>query len=368
MKYFLIAGEKSGDLHAGNLSVAIKKKKPQVQLMGWGGAEMEQAGVEIRQNYKDLAFMGLDFLSSIGKLRKLFKACKEQILEFQPVALILVDYSGFNLRIARWAKKKGIPVFYYIAPKTWAWNSLRNKSIRKNVNWLLAILPFEEDYFSSKGIKTSYVGNPLVERINDFKPDQSFKDSLPQEFSHVVALLPGSRAKEVQRMADQMKVLAKKFDDVLFVIAGVSDLEKSQYGYFGCLRNCEVVYDKTYDLLAIADAAVVTSGTATLETALFDVPQVVVYKTSGLTYFLAKNLIRVKFISLVNLIMDKEVVNELIQEEFTTTNLYTALHGLIEDTKIKEKQLVSYQKLKVILGDKKASNEAAKIILNEQFI
>lgn len=365
MKYFLIAGEKSGDLHAGNLAAAIKKSKPEALLKGWGGAEMESAGVEILQNYKELAFMGLDFLSSFGKLRKLYKQCKEQILKFQPVALVLVDYSGFNLRIAKWAKKRGITTFYYIAPKTWAWNSLRNRSIRQNVTHLLAILPFEEEYFRSKGINVSYVGNPLVERIKAFRPDQKFKESLPQEFSHIVALLPGSRVNEVQRMADQMKVLAKKFDNVLFVIAGVSDLDKSNYGYFGCIRNCEVVYDKTYDLLEISDAAVVTSGTATLETALFNVPQVVVYKTSELTYFLAKHLVQVKYISLVNLIMDKEVVSELIQEDFTTPNLYAALHGLIEDTNIKEKQLVSYQKLQAILGEKNASEEAAKIILNE---
>ncbi|MGR3812312.1 lipid-A-disaccharide synthase [Jiulongibacter sp. NS-SX5] len=363
MKFFMIAGEKSGDLHAGSLAFAINKRSPKAEIQGWGGEEMARSGVKILQDYKGLAFMGLDFLSSIGKIRKLFRTCKEQILDFKPDAIILVDYSGFNLRIARWAKRKGFKVHYYIAPKTWAWNSFRNRSIKKNVDQLLAILPFEEEYFSQRNIPVSYVGNPLVERIERFQPSEEFRKSLPQEFDRVVALLPGSRPKEVERIAEKMKVVARKFEDTLFVIAGVADLDSSFYASFGCIRNCEVVIDKTYDVLAMADAAIVASGTATLETALFNVPQIVVYQTSGITYWLAKKLINVKYISLVNLIMDEEVVSELVQDDFNTTNVYSGLHNLLEDTKIRENQLESYRELKRKLGSKKASEEAAKIIL-----
>ncbi|UBM58431.1 lipid-A-disaccharide synthase [Marinilongibacter aquaticus] len=364
MKCFIIAGEKSGDLHAGNLAKALKRKQENAVFQGWGGSEMRNAGVEVLQDYSDLAFMGLDFLGSIWKIRKLLQTCKEQIETFSPDVLVLVDYSGFNLRIAKWAKKQGLRVVYYIAPKTWAWNATRNRKIRKNVDLLLAILPFEESYFREKGICTKYVGNPLIERIDDFKVDSEFKNSLPQEFENVIALLPGSRVNEIMRMAGEMKQLARKFEDSLFVIAGIPDVDQHLYETFRCIKNCEVVIDHTYDILSVAKAAVVTSGTATLETALFGVPQIVVYKTSEMAYKIVSKLIKVKYISLVNLILNKPAVKELIQDEYTSANVVTNLRILMDETSNERKaQLAASVKLREIIGTQKASDEASDEIL-----
>ncbi len=361
-KCFILAGEKSGDLHAGNLVKALKVKDAKISFKGWGGSEMENAGVEILQHYSVLSYMGLDFLWSLREIRRVFATCKEQILTFNPDVLVLVDNSGFNMRIAKWAKKNGFTVVYYIAPKTWAWNSSRNRAIKKVVDKLLVILPFEKDYFSSRGIKTAYVGNPLTERIDDFNPDPIFRQSLPKECEKVVALLPGSRKGEIERMVGEMKLLAEKFSDVLFVVAGVSEINKSLYDGFIRISNCELVFDQTYDLLSIADAAIVTSGTATLETALFKVPQIVVYRTSALTYFIAKSMIKVKYISLVNLILDKMAVEELIQDKYSSHQLILSLRGLLKDTKIRNEQLESYDVLKTKIGTHKASEEAANEI------
>ena len=366
MKYFILAGEKSGDLHAGSLAGAIFREEPLAELKGWGGGEMQRAGVEILQHYKDLAFMGLDFLGSLNKVRQALNHCKEQINIFKPDSLILVDYSGFNLRIAKWAHKKGIRVYYYIAPKTWAWNSFRNRTIRKYVDHLLVIFPFEQSYFSSRRILTTYCGNPLVERISAFKPNPAFKEELPTEFERIVALLPGSRKSEIERVSDEMKKVARQFENTLFVVAGVGDMGEEMYDKFECIRNCHLVFDQTYDLLSVADAAIVTSGTATLEAALFNVPQMVVYRASELTYFLAKRLLKIKFISLVNILMKREVLKELIQDDYNASNIKIRLKGLLEDTKTRKFQLEEYQLLKELLGEKKASENAAKIIVSNQ--
>jgi lipid-A-disaccharide synthase len=364
MKYFILAGEKSGDLHAGNLAGAIKRQLPSAVLYGWGGSEMEKTGVNLLRHYHDLAFMGLDFLSNLGKIRDAIRLCKKQIESFGPTALILVDYSGFNLRIARWAHKKGIRVYYYIAPKTWAWNSMRNRTIRKFVDHLLVIFPFEEAYFRSKNIKTTYCGNPLVERIQEFKPKKNYRNELPDGYDKVVALLPGSRKSELERISEEMKKIAQKFDDTLFVVAGVSELDKKLYDVFECIKNCHLVFDQTYDLLSVADAAVVTSGTATLETALFNVPQLVVYRTSGLTYFVAKNMLKIKFISLVNILMDREVVKELIQDNFNSDLIRKKLKMLLEDHQTRQSLSEDYRLLQKQLGDERASENAAAIIIS----
>jgi lipid-A-disaccharide synthase len=364
MKYFIIAGEKSGDLHAGNLAKEIIKKDARAFLQGWGGEVMKKAGVDLLQNYDQIAFMGLDFIFHFRTIIRLFRNCKSQIEKLSPDVLILVDYSGFNLRIAKWAKKKGFKVVYYIAPKTWAWNASRNKSIKNYVDKLLVILPFEEDYFREKGIDSKYVGNPLDEYVSRFVALPNFKKGLTSESGKVVALLPGSRKKEIMRSTLELRKLARHFPHSLFVVAGISDVDQHLYDGFQCIPNCLVLTDQTYDLLAVSDAAIVTSGTATLETALFNIPQVVVYKTNALTYFIGSRLLKLKYISLVNLIVDKEAIPELIQENFTSAALKQHLKSLLFDTKKREKQLAYYKELKQILGSYKSSEMAAASIVN----
>ncbi len=364
MRYFLIAGEKSGDLHAGHLAEEIYKKDPSAITQGWGGSVMAKAGVELLQSYDELAFMGLDFVFHFRTVIRLFRKCKREIEDFAPDVLILIDYSGFNLRIAKWAKKEGYKVVYYIAPKTWAWNASRNKSIKKYIDKLLVILPFEETYFKEKGIETSYVGNPLKEYVSAFEPLFNFKESLPSESGRVVALLPGSRKKEIIRSTEELRKLARHFPEIVFVVATISDVDQHLYDGFQSIPNCIILTDQTYDLLSVADAAIVTSGTATLETALFNIPQVVVYKTNALTYFIGSRLVKLKYISLVNLIVDKEAIPELIQDEFNTAALKKHLKSLLFDTKKRENQLAYYKELKQALGSFKSSEMAADSIIN----
>lgn len=363
MKYFIIAGEKSGDLHAGNLAKELGILDNDCQMQGWGGSEMSESGVELLQRYDEMAFMGLDFIWHLGKIRKLFSNCKNQINQFWPDVLILVDYSGFNLRIAKWAKKNNFKVVYYIAPKTWAWNASRNKTIKKFVDKLLVILPFEETYFREKNIDVEYVGNPLIQHLKAFEPVPDFAEKLPK-FEKTVALLPGSRKKEIERSSIELKKLARHFPHSLFVVAGISEVGEDSYDSFECIPNCIVLFDETYDLLHISDAAIVNSGTATLETGLFNVPQIVVYRTGGLTYFIVSKLIKVKYISLVNLILDKNAVPELIQDKFNSGELKTQLKDLLFDTKKREIQFEYYKKLKETLGDLRASEKAAQSIIN----
>jgi lipid-A-disaccharide synthase len=363
-KVFLLAGEKSGDLHGGNLAKEIKGIAHNAQLQGWGGREMQNSGVEVLQDYHEMAFMGLDFIRHFGRIRALFGNCKRDITEFNPDVLVLIDYSGFNLRIAKWAKKKGFKVVYYIAPKTWAWNASRNKSIKKFVDKLLVILPFEEAYFSSKDILTEYVGNPLVNHINNFVPTEGYRQSLIGDKDYLVAILPGSRFKEIDRSREELKKVAKQFPQTLFAVAGISELNEQLYLGFDCIQNCILLYDQTYELLSIADAAFVNSGTATLETALFNVPQIVVYKTGALTYLIASQLVKIKYISLVNLILDKPAIPELIQENFNSAKLNSHLKELLFDTKKRKIQLDYYKDLKIKLGELNGSKNAAKSVLN----
>lgn len=360
---FFLAGEKSGDMHAAAVAEVILKENKDLSITAWGGNELKRAGANLKHHYKDMAVMGMDFLGKLWEIKKLIDQCKKDIIAAQTDVLVLVDFSGFNLRIARFAHKAGIKTVYYIAPKTWAWNSSRNSSIRKFIDKLLVILPFEEAYFSQRQIPVSYVGNPSKERIDGFQKSD-LRSNLPSEYSKIVALLPGSRSKEIERMSVEMKQLAKAFPDILFVVAAISELDAMHYCKFDVIKNCAVVFDKTYDVLAIADAAVVGSGTATLETALFEVPQVVVYKTSGLTYFVAKNLIKIKYISLVNLLLDQMAVRELVQDDFNQAELRQELKKLLDNKEYAEAMIENYKVLKNNLGEKKASVNTAKEILN----
>lgn len=363
MKFFIVAGEKSGDLHAGNLAKALKFQHPQLEILGWGGEYMEAAGVKILQNYEELAFMGfVEVLKNLSKIKGFMNLAKQQIEETNPDALVLVDYAGFNLRLAKWAKSKGKKVIYYIAPKAWAWNKSRAKKLQKYTDLVLGIFPFEVGFFKNYDVNIKYVGNPLFDEIRNYEPNPELIRQLKANGKPVVALLPGSRRQEIEAMMGIMAGLSEELSSFHWVLAGVSNFSDGFYKNFG--GNFTLVKSATYDVLSAADAAVVTSGTATLETALFGVPEVVVYKTSAVTYTIAKALVEIKYISLVNLVADKPVVKELIQGEYSAENTKSELLKILNDKDYKLAQLENYKELREKLGTKEASSEAASEILN----
>jgi lipid-A-disaccharide synthase len=361
LKYFIIAGEKSGDMHAANLVLALKEKQPGMIFYGWGGESMKSAGVNIIKNYADLAFMGFwEVLKNLGKIVGFLNLAKEHIETVKPDAIILVDYAGFNLKIAKWAKNKGYKVIYYIAPKAWAWRESRAVTIRKYIDLLLLIFPFEKAFFDRYQVNSVYVGNPLFDEIQNFTPDPDFKSKHQIDKKPVVALLPGSRIQEIENMMSLMTKLAEQFPQYHWVVAGVKSVPKEIYGYAG--NKFKIICNETYNILSVAKMAIVTSGTATLETALFKVPQVVVYKTSGLSFEIAKRLVKIPYISLVNLVAEKEVVRELIQGDYNEEKLKVELKKLISNTIFVENQLSDYDKIVEKLGGKGASETAASEI------
>ena len=366
MKYYIIAGEASGDLHASNLVAEIKKKDKKAEFRGCGGDLMKAQGVDLLKHYRTMAYMG--FVEVAVNLRKVLgniAQCKKDILEYQPDAVILVDYPGFNFRIADFAHDKGFKVLYYISPQLWAWKRRRVKKVKRSVDKMLVILPFEEEFYKQYGVDVTYVGNPLLDELAKFgTANRSIflrRNSLGEK-REIIALLPGSRYQEVKRVLPVMLKAASHFPDYQFVVAGVSSLDKSLYKKI--LGNSDVflIENQTYELLQNSSAAVVTSGTATLETALLTVPEVVCYKATGFSYFLAKWMIKVKFISLVNLVMDKEVVKELIQGEMTEENIVKELELLLHNSKRQRKLLEDYEELKDRLGSAGASEKAAEVI------
>ena len=367
MRYYIIAGEASGDLHASNLVAEIKKKDKKAEFRGCGGDLMKAQGVDLLKHYRTMAYMG--FVEVAVNLRKVLgniTQCKKDILEYQPDAIILVDYPGFNFRIADFAHENGFKVFYYISPQVWAWKRRRVKKIKRSVDKMLVILPFEEDFYKQYGVDVTYVGNPLLDELAKFgTANRSIflrRNSLGEK-REIIALLPGSRHQEVKRVLPVMLKAAAHFPDYQFVVAGVSSLDKSLYKKI--LGNSDVflIENQTYELLQNSSAAVVTSGTATLETALFTVPEVVCYKATGISYFLAKWMIKVKFISLVNLVMDKEVVKELIQGDMTEENIVKELELLLHNGKRQRQLLEDYEELKGRLGNAGASGKAADVII-----
>jgi lipid-A-disaccharide synthase len=365
MKYYLVAGERSGDLHGSNLIKGIRESDPEADFRGWGGEMMQSEGMELVTHYKDTAFMGfLEVVLNLHKISGFLKKCKSDILSYHPDALILIDYPGFNLRIAAFAKSKGIKVFYYISPKVWAWNQKRAWKIKKNVDHMFVIFPFEIDFYKKFDYRVDYVGNPLMDAIEAFKPDAAFreKNGIPLH-KPVIALLPGSRHQEIVSMLDVMLKVQQRFPDHQFVIAGVKNLPASLYTDADPTGRSIIVYESTYDLLNVATAALVTSGTATLETALFKVPEVVCYKTSGFSYAIAKRLIRVPFISLVNLIMDREVVRELIQDDFNENLLANELASILPGGEKHDIQLKDYDALQQMVGGAGASQRAGKLMV-----
>ena len=358
MKYYIIAGEASGDLHGSNLIKELKKLNASASFRCWGGDKMQEAGGELVKHYRELAFMG--FAEVLMNLRTIFRNltfCKEDILQYKPDALILIDYPGFNIRIAKWAKQQGLKVIYYISPQVWAWKASRVKTMKQCIDKMLVILPFEKNYYKDKwNWEVEYVGHPLVGVVGSHKSGVR-----TQELSDnpIVALLPGSRKQEILKKLPIMLEVSKSFPAYQFIVAKAPGLEESFYDeLLKPFANVSYVTNKTYDLLMQSKAALVTSGTATLETALFEVPEVVCYKGSWLSYQIGRRLVNVKYISLVNLIMDKLIVKELIQNNLTAANLLQELTELLENKERQEQLKKDYAALKQLLSE--GGNASAK--------
>lgn len=381
MKYYIIAGEASGDLHAANLIKAIKQRDAQAEFRAWGGDMMQQQGAQLVKHYRDLAFMGfLEVAQNLGTILSNIKFCKQDILAYKPDALLLVDYPGFNLRIAKWAKQQGIKVIYYISPQLWAWNESRVEIIKRTVDLMLVILPFEEEFYQKHHYKVHFVGHPLLDAIDSGEWRVTSGVSLENRELRTVnseqqlatgnrelgtiLLLPGSRKQEISKMLPIMLSVVKHFPQYEFIVAGAPSQPTAFYQNIIGNSKVKVVSEQTYNLLAKAHAALVTSGTATLETALFNVPEVVCYKGSWTSYQLAKRLIKVKYISLVNLILDKPAVIELIQEELTEENLVKELKNIVAESAVRQGMLDDFIALKTKLGGIGASGRAAGTIID----
>ncbi len=367
MKYYIIAGEASGDLHGSNLIKALRSKDVNADIRCWGGDLMQQAGGTLVKHYKESAFMVfLEVIANMGKIFKNISDCKKDIAAFNPDLIVFIDYSGFNLRIAKWAKKMGYRTHYYISPQIWASREGRIKKIKRDIDKMYVILPFEKAFYEQKHhYPVDFVGHPLIDAINamplmeaeQFRQKNGLDPAKP-----IIALLPGSRKQEIKNMLSVMLAVVSDFSHYQFVIAGAPSLEKEEYLSHMSNKPVKLVYNQTYDLLKNAHAALVTSGTATLETALFKVPQVVCYKGSWVSYQIAKRIITLDYISLVNLIMDKEVVKELIQSDLTVKNLKVELEKILGGTQRKA-QLEAYEILENKLGGRGASEKAAQLII-----
>jgi lipid-A-disaccharide synthase len=363
MKYYLIAGEASGDLHGSNLIKALKKLDNSADIRCWGGDLMQQAGGTLVKHYRELAFMGFaEVLMNLRTILKNIRFCKEDILRYQPDAVVLIDYPGFNLRIAEWAKQQGIRVVFYISPQVWAWKENRVKKMKETIDKMIVILPFEKHYYKEKwDWEVEYAGHPLVQVIEKYK---SASGSQQLAGKPIIALLPGSREQEILKKLPIMLEVAPHFPGHQFIIAKAPSIDDEFYNSLvKNYPNVSWVNNRTYELLSQATTALVTSGTATLETALFEVPQVVCYKGSNISYQIAKRVIKVKYISMVNLIMNKEVVKELIQNDLTVNNLVYELKNLLENPNRQKQLAADYKQLKEALsfnGD--ASENAARSI------
>ena len=365
MKYYLIAGEASGDLHGANLMRALAEIDPQAQFRFWGGDRMEAVGGKLIKHYRDLAFMGFwEVVTNLRTILRNIDLCKGDITAYQPDALIFIDYPGFNMRIAKWAKQQGIPTHYYISPQIWAWKENRIKEIRRDVDAMYVILPFEKDFYEGKHqYPVHFVGHPLLDAIAARREVsmEVFKRENGLDERPIIALLPGSRKQEIAKMLSVMLSVVGSYHPYQFVIAGAPSLGYDFYRQFIREENVHFVSGKTYDLLSHAHAALVTSGTATLETALFRVPEVVCYRGNWISYQIAKRVISLKYISLVNLIMDAPVVTELIQGDLNTRNLKVELDKLL-DPAYRDKLQRDYQALRERLGNEGASRRTAQAI------
>lgn len=366
MKYYILVGEASGDLHASNLMKALQKKDANAEFRFWGGDLMQAVGGTLVVHYKDRAFMGFaEVLTNLRNVLGFISFCKKDIAEYQPDCIIFIDNSGFNLRIAKWAKKVGFKTNYYISPQVWASRASRVKAIKRDIDAMCVILPFEEAFYKKYNYKVNFVGHPLIDAIADRTQvgEKAFRNTHNLNEKPIIALLPGSRKQEITKMLSVMLNIVDKFKDYQFVVAGAPSQDFHFYQSFIKDSSVKFVDNQTYDLLSISYAALVTSGTATLETALFKVPQVVCYKAGNISYQIAKRIITLKFISLVNLIMDREVVTELIQHDFNEKNLEKELVKILDD-KHREQLFLDYFELEKKLGGKGASEKTAALIYN----
>ncbi len=366
MRYYIVAGERSGDLHGSNLVKAIVKRDPQAVMQGFGGDLMESSGVKLSVHYRDMAFMGfISLTTSLFKIFKYIKFCKNDIIDFKPDAVILIDYGGFNLRIAKFANAEGLKVLYYIPPKVWAWYQSRAWKLKAYVDRMFVILPFEKTFFKKYDFDVDYVGNPVLDAIKEFQPAPGFtiKHGLDSN-RKIVALLPGSRKIELKKIVPLMAEIADSNKDVQFVVAAVKTLPAELYKALREKSNVKFVEEETYDLLTVAHAAIVTSGTATLETGIFKVPQVVVYKTNFFEYAIANSLVQVEHISLVNLIAGKEVIREMIQTQATPSLVDAELKKLLHDSEYVSAMKQGYEHVYRILDTGSASENTAHLIVN----
>ena len=364
MKYYLVAGEASGDLHGANLMKALKAEDGSAVFRYFGGDKMQAEGGELVKHYAEMAFMG--FTEVVLNLRTIFKnlkACKADILNWKPDVLILIDFPGFNLKIAEFAKANGIKVCYYISPKVWAWNRKRVLKIKKVVDHMFCILPFEVDFYREWGMKVDYVGNPLLDEIAQFNPDSNFRANNNLGDQKIIALLPGSRKQEIERLLPVMLSITDNYPDYAFVIAAAPTFSESYYHQFTGTKKVQLLFNNTYNLLNVAHAALVASGTATLETALFKLPQVVVYKGGAISIAIARMLVKIRFISLVNLIVDKRIVTELIQEDCNPVSVNTELNIILKGEG-RSAMLNHYDELLGLMGKPGASAKTAGLILS----
>ncbi|MFD2865572.1 lipid-A-disaccharide synthase [Mucilaginibacter antarcticus] len=364
MKYYLVAGEASGDLHGANLMKELKKRDPQAGFRYFGGDLMQAEGGTLVKHYADMAFMG--FFEVVINLRTILKnmaACKADIAQYQPDVLILIDFPGFNLKIADFAKKQGLPVYYYISPKVWAWNQKRVLKIKKIVDHLFCILPFEVEFYRGWGMEVDYVGNPLLDAVAAIKPDADFlaKNNLTEK--KIIALLPGSRKQEIDYLLPDMLTVADGYPDYQFVVAGAPSFNAAYYNQYLNGRTIPILFNATYDILNNAHAAIVASGTATLETALFNVPQIVVYKGNPISIGIARLVIKIKFISLVNLIVNKGIVKELIQQDCNADRIGAELDQILNNADYRGQMLANYNQLDERMGAAGASAKTADLII-----
>lgn len=366
MKYYLIAGEASGDLHGSNLMRAILKEDPQAEFRFWGGDLMEEIGGKPVRHYKELAFMGfVEVIANLPTILSNISFCKKDIREFHPDAIIFIDYPGFNLRIAKWAKQQGFATHYYISPKIWAWKEGRIKSIKHSIDEMYVILPFEKDFYENKHqFPVHFVGNPLLDAIAEREEISlvAFQEKHQLPNKPIIAIIPGSRKQEISRMLHVMLELVEEYADYHFVIAGAPGQAPEFYKEAIGNKDVSLLFGETYNLMNVAHAALVTSGTATLETALFKVPEVVCYKANQISYLIAKQVVKLKYISLVNLILDKEAVTELIQGDFNVTNLKAELNKLLNPAS-RSKIIADYDRLEQVLGGEGANATTAKLIV-----
>lgn len=363
-RLYIVSGEASGDLHGANVMKELYAEQPDMEIRFWGGDKMAAVGGTMAKHIRELAFMGfVEVVKNLPTILKNIKFCKQDIQAFKPDALLLIDYPGFNMRIAEWAKKEGIKVYYYISPTVWAWKENRVQKIRRDVYKLYCILPFEEPFYKKHNYEVEYVGHPLLDEIEHYrsKPQESL--IIPFSEKPIIAVLPGSRKQELRTKLPVMLGVMDQFPNYRFVIAGAPNMDQEIYKELIGNKQVEVVFGQTYQLLQQAEAGIITSGTATLETALFEVPQVVCYIGNSISYQIAKRLVKVNFISLVNLILNKESVVELIQHDCTTARIQSELEQIIVGGKRREAIQADYKNLIQMLGKGGASKKVAQSLL-----